>query len=176
MDRNEVLGKLRDWYPGLSFKIEKGRLYVNNQKLCVVGDERNNTMEIPDTVVRFIKTQIRETVNDSEPENVEHGIVNIPTIGSLKKAIFNMPDNLSLIGNCVDMFDRWYNYPCYIGKVPGKNDMVSLQLKPLDENQITTSIANFTEKANYIADMVYKKTGQDIKDDVVREILALIGH
>lgn len=171
MDTNELLTNLRSWYPKLSFKVDNNRLYVNNTKLCVLGDTNEN---VSNGVVDFIKNQIKELMSEMAKENI-NTLVNIDTIGKLKKTITTVPDNYSIIGNCVDRFGNWYNYPCYLAKTPGDNNMMTMQLKPVDENQISEEIEKFRKGAEKIAEELYHMTGHDYKDWIEIEIMKLIG-
>lgn len=177
MDTNELVENLRAWYPSLSFKVENDRLYVNNQKMCVLKDKLPIPTIITEHTVNFIRVQIRELMSEIAAESV-NTLTNIDTIGKLKKTLSVYPDNMAIVGNCVDKYGMWYNYPCYIAKVPGNNNMVSIQSKPINENQITESIAEFKKGAEALAYNMYKRTGVDHMEIgiIVKDIMKLIGQ
>jgi len=183
MDINELVSQLRAKYPNLSFRVDDNKLFVNNEKFCILGNSASsyfsggqNVLIISDEILYFIDMQIRELIPDAKPKEDIHTLKNVSTIGMLRKAMDGFGDNMSIIGNCVDKFDNWYTYPCYIAKTPGDNKMVTIQLKPINENQITDSIKEFRKQAEKLAYQVYKKTGTDIQKELVVEIMKLIGQ
>lgn len=175
IDNNTIISELRSKYPKVSFKIENNRLYANGIKICVLRDSIPEVTDISKNTIKFIELQLKELIGDN-PETDIHQLVNVPTVGDMKKALAPMPDNYMLVGNCVDMFDRWYNYPVYVVKADGNNTMVAIQSKPIDENQITKNIEEFRTKAKDLAYKIYKKTGQDHRGFIEEEIMKLIGQ
>jgi len=182
MDTNELISQLRAKYPELSFRIEDNRLFVDGEKICVLGNSASayinaghQVLIISEEILYFIDMQIKELIPDAKPKENVTSVRNIPTVGMLRRALNDFGDNMSIVGNCVDKFGDWYLYPCYIAKAPGDNNMVTIQLKPVDENQITNSIEEFRKQAEKLAYQMYKKTGTDIQEELVVEIMKLIG-
>lgn len=58
---------------------------------------------------------------------------NIATVGQALVALSKFPLSFSIVGNCVDENGKWYVYPVYIAKVPGDNNMVTMQLRPVSD-------------------------------------------
>lgn len=172
MDANELLDKLGAWYPDFQFYRTNDRLYVNGEKICVLNNNRETNID--NSVIQFIKTQIDVLYDGEKPKENIYTMTHISTIGSLKKEIENYENDHLVMGNCVDMYGRWYNYPCYMAKIPGNNDMVVMQLKPINENHVKNFREDFEKKAKEIAYKVYKKTGQDTQEFIINEIMALI--
>ena len=70
-----------------------------------------------------------------------------------------LPEGCSLVGNCVDKYGNWYNYPIHVFKVPGNNHMVCIQLKPIKEEYeepygYTFQLKNPEEKIFVVAENI----------------------
>ena len=55
----------------------------------------------------------------------------VNTVKELKEALTNFPDDYILTGSTVDGYENWYTYPVFIGKHPGAENRVLVQLKPV---------------------------------------------
>lgn len=85
-----------------------------------------------DDVVVYCKNRLTE-IMVSKPAPVATDDVNTATVGQAMAALSKFPLSHSIVGNCVDENGKWYTYPVYIAKVPGNNNMVTMQLRPVSD-------------------------------------------
>jgi hypothetical protein len=59
----------------------------------------------------------------------------VNTVKELKEALADFSDDCILIGSTVDGYENWYTYPVFLGKHPGAENRVLIQLKPVVQSK-----------------------------------------